>query len=682
MSIPYRLALCASMAALCAATNLRAADGEPSIDDHDSHHEPLEEVVISGTPLRTSPLETAQPTTVLSGEDLRRNVAASLGETVSSQPGVTSTFFGPVASRPVIRGLGGYRVQMLQDGIGSMDASSVSDDHAVTIESGLAQQIEILRGPAALLYGSGGAGGVVNVVGRRLPETLPRDALGGTLEARGDSALGERTGVGSVEAAVGELVLRAQGYDRATDDVRIAGLALSDRLRAQLAAAGEDASSQRGRVANSASDSWGAGASAAWIGARGLADVAYDHYDSEYGLPAEETAFIRMKQDRFDFKGRLDLGDGPLESLTLRAAHNDYTHTEFEAPGVPGTQFFNEAWEARATLDQKLGGDAWRGTFGAQVAHADFAAVGEEAFVPPTVTRTLAAFVFEERDFGRFTIEGGARLDNQALDPAAGSGLSKYDADALNLSLGSLWHFTADDALALNLTRTQRQPQATELYADGFHAALGRVERGDASLAKETGYTLDAALRRNTGPLTWNVGAFYNRYDSFVFIAPTGALDAEEGVAVYAYQQRPADLYGFEGELGIPVAVARGDLAVKLMGDWLRGRLRDGGGNLPAITPWRTGVGLDYDLGPLHLGGDLTYHARQDDVAANELPTDAYTLLTADVSYRWTLAYGRLFAFLRGTNLLDEDARQHASPLKDILPLPGRGVRAGVRMEF
>ncbi len=152
----------------------------------------------------------------------------------------------------------------------------------------------------------------------------------------------------------------------------------------------------------------------------------------------------------------------------------------------------------------------------------------------------------------------------------------------------------------------------------------------------------------NTGPLTWNVGAFYNRYDSFVFIAPTGALDAEEGVAVYAYQQRPADLYGFEGELGIPVAVARGDLAVKLMGDWLRGRLRDGGGNLPAITPWRTGVGLDYDLGPLHLGGDLTYHARQDDVAANELPTDAYTLLTADVSYRWTLAYGRLFAFLRG----------------------------------
>lgn len=660
-------------AALAASTPL-------SLFAEDSHpHEQLETVIVTGTPLSTNPVQTAQPVSVLSGEDLQRNMSASLGETVSGEPGVSSTYYGPVASRPVIRGLSGYRVQMLDDGLGSMDASSVSEDHAVAIESTLAQRVEVLRGPAALLYGSGGAGGAVNVVSLRLPDTPPTESLSGTAEARGDSALDERTGVGQVNALLGGLLLHVDGFTRKTDDVRIPGDQVSDRLRAQREAEGADEIPDgHGRVPNSASDSWGTNVGATYFGDAGSLGVSYGHLDSQYDLPAEETAFIRLKQDRYDLKGRLDLGDGVFKAIKLRAGYNDYTHTEFEAPDVPGTIFNIKSYEARASADHEFS-DGWRGTLGVQTAHTDFEAVGAEAFVPPAITKTIGAFAFEEHDFGDWTLQGGARLDEQKI---AVSALPDYNRHALNLSLGAVWHVDASNTASLNLTRTERHPQATELYADGVHGALARIEIGDANLDKERGYTLDLGLRHTSEQVSWNVGAFYNRYTSYIFVAPTGETDPEEGLPVFAYNQEGVDLYGLEAELTVPIsAVQSGDLAMRFMGDYLRGEVRSGG-NLPFMPPYRFGAALDYDRDALHLAMEVMRNAKQDKIAAAELPSDAYTMLSLDASYRWSLTHGNLFAFVHGDNLLDEEARQQASPLKDIVPLPGRGVRVGVRMEF
>lgn len=641
-------------------------------------HESLETVIVTGTPLSTNPLETAQPVSVLAGEDLQRNVSASLGETVSGQPGVTSTYYGPVASRPVIRGLSGYRVQMLDDGLGSMDASSLSDDHAVMLEPSLAHRIEVLRGPAALLYGSGGAGGAVNVVGARLPDSLPQDPFSATMEMRGDSALDERTGVGQVNGKIGGLLLHLDGYRRETDDVRIPGAQVSDRLRAQLEAAGAALPDGDGRVPNSASESWGSSAGATYFGTTGSIGLGYNHADSQYDLPAEEEAFIKMKQDRFDLKGQLQLADGPFKTLKLRAGYNDYTHTEFEAPGVPGTLFNNKAYEVRATADHVLS-DGWRGTVGMQNSRQDFEAIGEEAFVPPSITKTLGVFAFEERDFGAWTLQGGARLDRQQINV---NDLPDYDANAVNVALGALWHWSANDTLSLNVTRTERHPQATELYADGVHGALGRIELGSVDLDKEKGYTVDLGLRHSDERIAWNLGTYFNRYDNYIFVAPTGTVDAAEGLPVFAYRQEGVNLYGFEGELDVPVrAVRTGDLMLRFMGDYLRGEVRNGG-DLPSMPPYRLGAGIDYDLDALHLGLEVMRYAKQDRVANDELPTDGYTLVSLDASYRWPLAQGNVFAFLHGDNLLDEEARQHTSALKDIVPLPGRGVRAGVRVEF
>jgi iron complex outermembrane recepter protein len=628
---------------------------EPT-DNHDS----LEEIVVTATPLRSHPLETAQPVTVMSGDNLRRQVSASLGETLSSAPGVTASNYGPVASRPIIRGLGGYRVQMLDDGLASMDASNLSDDHAVSLEPSLARQIEILRGPAALLYGSGGAGGVVNVVSNRLPERRTAETVLGTLELRGDSAQQERSAVAEIIANTGQFSLHADGFARSTQEVDTPNFT----------------------VANSASDSWGTGASGTWFGDSGFLGVSLSRFDTEYGLPTEEQAFIAMKQTRVDLKSRLEFTDKFFTALTVRGGLNDYTHTEFEEPGVPGTLFNNRQIESRVTLDRIVPGGP-RGTLGVQYGHQNFDAIGEEAFVPASVTKTVGVFALDERDYGQITVQAGGRFDHQRIIPASGSALVDYGADAVSLSLGGLWRFTAQDALALNLTRTQRHPQSTELYADGVHGALQRIEVGADDIHKETGYTIDLALRRVATGVHWNVGVFLNRYRDYIFVTTTGEFDAEEGLPIYRYQQQNARLYGLEVEIASPIAaVTTGQLQARLFGDTLRGKLSHGGGNLPALPAYRLGLGLDYDLHGWHIGAETIHTGAQQRIGGAELPTAGFTLVSLDVSRRLKLAQRDLLVFLRGSNLLNKEARLHASPLKEIVPLAGRSARLGIRLEF
>jgi iron complex outermembrane receptor protein len=662
----FRIVVPASLVAC--ATTLQAADLQA--------HETLETVIVTGTPLATTPLVAAQPVGVLTGEDLHRRARASLGETLATEPGVSSTYFGPIASRPIIRGASGYRVQMLEDGLGAMDASGLSDDHAVTLEPTLAQRIEVLRGPAVLLYGSNAAGGAVNVVSKHLPDELPGQSSN-SLELRGDSSIDERAAIAQVSHMRNRWFLHAAGFQRQTDDVHIPGAQVSKALQSRLVGdAGIPGGS--GRVPNSGSESWGGSAGVGYFGERGSVGFGYRHQSTDYELPTEESAFIAMKQDRIDVRGRWDVENAFVSAISLRAGYNDYTHTEYEAPRVPGTTFEIEAHEVRLSADHQLG-DRWRGTIGVQNAHQDLAARGEEAFVPNTVTRTWGLFAFEQRSFGAWTLEGGVRLDRQTI---AADDRADYAANAVSLALGTVWHFSEERTLAFNVTRTERHPQAAELYANGVHTALARVEIGDIDLGKERAYTVDVGVRHNSDRLSWSVGAFFNRYDDYIQAAPTGATDPEEALPVFVYSATGADIYGMEVEMQMPVAaIASGRLNVRLFGDYLRGERRDGE-PLPAMPPVRIGAGLDFDRDVLHLGFSIRHAAKQDRVTAAELPTAGYTLVSLDASYRWNLARGSLFAFLQGDNLLNAEAREHTSPLKDIVPLPGRGVRAGLRVEF
>lgn len=639
-----------------------------------------EEVFVTATALRENPLEVAQPTEIVGGDELRRQIASSIGETLSSQLGVSSTYFGPSASRPVIRGLGGDRVQILEDGLSALDVSGLSQDHAVSLEAVVSEQIEIIKGPAALLYGSGAAGGLVNMVSNRIPARAPDAPLSGAAEARGAAATGERTGALSLNGGTARFAWHADYFDRQTDDIRIPGFAQSARLRQQLLDAGESPDAAEGTVANSASDTRGGALGASLVGDSGFAGMSYSRFETTYGIPVEEEAFIDMQQDRYDLSGEWRPANPVIDAVRIRGAYNDYTHTEFEAPGEPGTQFFQDAYDLRVALDHHFG--EWRGTAGVQYLDVDFEALGDEAFVPPSQTQAFSLFGFEERHFADWTVELGARVENQAIE---GDALVGYDATATNLSAGVVWKFVADHALALNVTRTERHPQAAELYANGPHIASGRIEIGVADLDIESAMTFDVSLRRGGEGIRWTLSAFYNDYDDYIFLDPTG-LDEEfepgEFLPVFAIQQAAAQLYGYEAEILFPLnLVSIADIELRLASDYVRGKL-DNGANLPQMPAQRFGAGLHVELGDWHAGVEAFYNERQDKVAEYELPTEAYTAVNLDVSRRLAVGVTDVFVFLRGNNLLDEEARQASSPLKDSVPLPGRSLSAGVRVSF
>jgi iron complex outermembrane recepter protein len=621
--------------------------------------EPIDEVVVTATALHKSALEVAQATSVLTGDELIRDRGTSIGEALANTAGVSATYFGPQASRPVIRGQSGERVQVSEDGAESLDVAALSADHAVTIDPLLADGVEVLRGPATLLYGNGAAGGLVNVLVRRVPEQAYERELEGAAEIRGDSALGERAGALRLDGGLAGWSFHGDAYARETDDVEIPV--------------------SPGHIVNSASSLRGGAVGISRVGDAGFAGVAVSRFETDYGIPGpEEGVSIDMEQTRLDFNSDWHARGDWIESAHLRVSLNRYEHAELEPGGEVGTQFDQDGLSARLALDTaELAG--WRGSVGVQFREVDFSALGEEAFVPASVTRNAGLFAYGERVLGPVTLELGGRLEQQEISPDGE--LRAYDSARASFAGGLVWKFAEAWNTALNVTSTQRHPTATELYAEGPHVAIQRFEIGDASLRPERATTLDLSLRHRTESWGMVLTAFQSDYADYIFSALTG--DVADDLPVAEYRQSDARFTGFELDVELPrIAVAGGQLQPRLIADAVRARLTDGGGNLPQIPPRRVGADLRYQRKAWSAGVSAHYHDRQDRVAPNEPPTAAYTLLGADLSWDFTLHDRRLHAYLRGENLLDEVARRHTSPLKEFAPLPGRSVGAGLRLEF
>ena len=659
-------------------------------EPHKSAEKDADQAVVTVTALRETVLETVQPVSVLGGEDLVRQRALSLGETLISQPGVSATYFGPQASRPVIRGIGGERVQMYEDGTESLDVSGVSNDHSVTIDPLAATSVEIVRGPATLLYGSGASGGLVNVLTHRIPEALSGEPFAAALEFRGDSALEERAAAGAFDGELGSFAWHADLHTRETDDVSIPGFALSRALREEHEAGGEAHHGHRGVLENSASDSWGGSIGGSWIGDRAFAGFSVSTFDTRYGIPgghehedepAEEEGGVQidMEQTRYSFKAQLLNPGGSITSARIQATYNDYQHAEVEPSGEIGTLFDQTGVDARVGFEHApLFG--WRGTFGTQYREIDLSVIGEEALLPPSRTQNIGYFVYEERAIGPVTFELGARLEQQRVTPDAPTGLPDYDHHSISGSAGALWKLSDEYTLAFNVTSTERHPTSTELYANGPHIAAQRFEAGDPNLRREHALGFDAGIRKTSGAWQGALTVFRNDYSRYIFASPT-ELEAD-GLPVFQYVQGGAVFSGFELELTAPaIDTAAGALVTRFVADYVRAELDDGG-DLPQIPPLR--VGAELQLVRAQFSGGLTvmWYDDQDRVAANERATDGYTMVDLDLSYRTPVKGSSLLVFLRGSNLLDEEARRHTSPLKDLAPLPGRAVSGGIRLEF
>lgn len=642
----------------------------------------LDSVVVSASGLGKQSHEMTMPVAVMEGQELVMRREATLGETLQGLPGVHSSSFGAGAARPVIRGLDGARVKVLSDGVELLDASTISPDHAVVSEPLLAERIEVLKGPATLLYGGGAIGGVVNVIDRKVPTHVPEKGYEGELELRANSVANEGAGVFGITAGSGNFAVRAEGAKRQADEYEIPG------------------SPNRQEGSYNDTDSFTLGAS--FIGERGYLGAAYTEQNNRYGLLAHEHAdchthgrdwhcgghghshdhdeehgavpYVDMQQKRWDLRG--ELGD-PLpgfELARLRVGHSNYQHEEIEG-GEVGTRFDNDATDARLELThQPLFG--WRGVVGAQTLRRDFEAAGEEAYVPPTLTRNHGVFLLEEYTAGAWRYELGLRHEWQDIDA---DGQRNTDHKGTSVSAGAVWTFAPQYSLGFSLSRSQRLPTAEELYAYGPHAASRTVELGNIELDEETSHNAELTLRKFAGRTTFSFSLFRNQVDDFIFAADTGH-DIGGGYREIEYRQQDAVLTGAEGEVRFQATDAT---AFTLFGDHVRGKLRDGGGDLPRIPADRLGVRLDQSFTPA-LNGQLEFYRvqRQDDLADYETETGGYNMLGAGLSYAGSLKQSDYLIYLKGNNLLDEKARQHTSFIKDDVLLPGRNLTVGVRLAF
>lgn len=653
----------------------------------------LDELHIVSSPFAQSAGEFAQSATVLTDEALRRRGQPALGETLDGLPGVASTYFGPGASRPIIRGLGGERIRVLTDGLGTIDVSATSPDHAVSLEPALGERIEVLRGPSTLLYGSSAVGGVVNVVDGRIPTSRAEAPLSGVLEGRYDTGSDGKTGVGSVTGGAGSFAWQASGLWRDSDDIDIPGFAEHYHEHDEDEDAADEHDQPRGTLPNSAIETTSASLGGTWFWETGSAGLAYTRFDTRYGVPGHEHHHdegeaghedglggvrIDLAQRRCDFRATRTKPFGIFRSAKLTAALADYTHRELEGDAV-GTRFDTRGGEGRLELLHEAVGP-FEGAFGAHYSDVKLQAEGEEAFMPPTRTRNGALFILEEVPTAAVRWQFGARLESQDIDVRDGSGLSR-DKDALSLSAGGVWSIAEAWALAFSLTRNERLPSAQELIADGPHAATAAYEIGDANLGKEKSTGLDLELRRRLGSLTGSLAVFLNDFDAFIFEDPTG--ETLDELPVYRFVAREARFHGAEAQVTWHAHDQHGrGLDLYALVDTVRGTNETDNTPLPRLPPWRVGLGFASIAGPWTFGAEARHVFEQDRVAPYEETSDSTTLVSAHVARSVPLERGALQLYLRGTNLADDEARPHTSFLKEVAPLPGRSLTLGARWEF
>jgi iron complex outermembrane receptor protein len=641
----------------------------------------VDDIIVTAGPQGLKRSELLQPANVLSGRKLTDRQQPQLGDALAREPGINATYFGPGSSRPVIRGLQGDRVRVLESGIGTGDASDNSPDHAVAVEPSTALRIEVLRGPATLIYGGSAIGGIVNVIDGRIPFELPTRPFSGFVEGLVGSVANELNGKVVLNAAAGRVAFHGSFLGRHTGDYSIPGFADADHDHEQ-----EDGEVASGVLSNSAIKTLRGDVGVSWIGQNGYLGVALSGYASDYGIPVhgdhehEEEGDVSIDLDnrRFDFAGAWRFA-GFFQELRGRAGFNDYRH--FELLGEePMSVIDNERFEARIEAQHKIARPL-DGTFGFQYFDRDFGATGEEAFAPPTDTKNWAAFLYERIATAgdRLSIEVGARYESQAVHDLA-SGLQREFGNA-SVSGGANWRATDPVGFYLSLGRNAKFPSAEQLFSDGPHPATRQFEVGDPTLKTESSLNLDVAVQAIQGPVTGSATFFVNSFKNFIYQKLTG--EEEDGLPVAAWTQEDARFSGFEIEADVEV-FHRSTNHIILRGwtDYVRAELTRTEEPVPRMPPLRFGGGVRYDESRWRVRVDVLRATEQDRISENETPTPGYTMLDASVAYRFFTGGLVHDVSLLGTNLTDELARNSISFIKDQAPLPGRDVRIVYRLSF
>lgn len=676
------------------------------------------DIVVTGV-VPKSETDVLAGTSVLRGAELTRDLRPTIGETLAKLPGVSATSFGPSASRPVLRGFQGERIRVLTDGIGSIDVSNTSVDHAVIIDPLLAERIEVLRGPAALLYGSSAVGGVVNVIDTRIPRSVPTKGyrLAGT--ATYGSAANERTVGAAGDVALGKhFVIHADGSYSKSDDLRIGGYALTDQRRREALAtsrlpvdpADPDPidyaanAAVRGTLPNTAATTWTAGIGASLITDTGSLGVSYSHYDSLYGVPIryatlpgddQEAPRLSVVQNRYDLRGEVQTGGGFLDRIRLRAGHATYRHFELDPTGAVGTAFFNNGTEGRLELVQTKRG-AWQGASGVQFFNRVFDVKGDEAFLPKNETNQTGLFTLQQLYFGTLKGEAGVRYESTDVAARTPTGDLRFSGaartfDAVSGSVGLSYGLSSAIRVGLNLSHTERAPSAEELFANGAHAGTQAYELGNPNFRLEKSNGAELTLHAHGTGYSFDASAYYTHFNDYISenqvdqaICQAAAAPSGRTVDFPCFQsiQANATYYGFEAEGSVTLARLGGyTINADALGDYVRATIRDQG-PVPRIPAARVLGGLEAQSDALTGRVEVEHVFDQNRIRAFETPTPGYAMVNASVAISPFPANRKLSLTISANNLFDVDARRAASFLKDFAPLAGRDIRATLRFSL
>lgn len=648
------------------------------------------------------------PFNVVDSDELLRR-GGTLGDLLDGFPGVHADSFGAGASRPVIRGQTTPRTKVLSDGNTILDTSDVSPDHAITIDALLATRVEVLRGPATLLYGGGAIGGVVNVLDDKIPTAIPGADGGkdydGFVALRGNTVADERAGAISLTG-------------RATDNIAL-HFESSMLRKDDYKAPNWDESRVDGTFADSKNTSLGG----SWVGERGYIGLAYTYRNDEYGIPGHseeyrdchphgsslhcgdhddddhddhdhddehghEAPFIDLTSKRFDLRGEYEDPMVGINKVRFRASQTDYEHFEIEEDEV-GSAFFTDGYETRIEFDHApLMG--WQGLFGIQHSDTEFSSEGETQFMPTVKSRSTGLFVVEHYQLtDDWHLEAGARYDWQSHRPQNDPrNRPSFSDTAFSYSGAAIWNVTDGIILSATYAHAQRLPHAQELYARGVHVASNTFECGliphpltcggaanNQTIDKETADNFEIGLRKVDGAVTYSFSVYRNNVDNYIYAR---TLDQYEDFRLIKYTQRDAEFTGYEAELGYQFTDT---LSATVFSDYVRVGLEDTADRLPRIPPRRVGGRINAQLAGADV--ELEYYEASDQrrIASFESVTKGYDMLNLGASYSFGNA-GQYNLFLRGSNLLDEEVRNHSSFLADVIPMPGRNLNAGFKLNF
>ena len=618
----------------------------------------------------TSSSNTALPVTVLDGDELRLEVAPTIGDSLKNQPGINNQSFGPGVGRPVIRGQSGSRTKVLQNGLNILDVSSLSPDHANSIESLWADRIEILRGPATLLYGSGTIGGVVNVLDQRIPDDIPDKALNLVAEQRYSTVNeGKSTGF-KLDGGSNIWAWHLDGHYRDSADLSVPV--------------------GNGRLNNSKTRARSGTAGLSTVTMSGFFGGSINHIDNRYAIPSE-TTIIDMKQTRYDIKSELEQPFDFAEQIGLQIGFTDYEHTETEDASI-GTIFSNEGFNSRIELVHRPWGFFDHGATGVQVKNSEYSAIGEEVVVPNSDIGSLAFFSVQDIHTDWMTYEIGFRTEHQWINS---SGSREVSHTPVNFSSSILWGLNDEDAVRVSFSRSQRAPDVQELFANGLHLATSTYDIGNIGLTEETAYNLELGIHIDREQVQADINLFqswaydyitnirngqYYNSDTETFV---GACSGNGCYPVYSVRQKKADFTGFEAQVNLSLANTNwGDLGSRIFGDYVRGRFGDDT-DVPRMPPLRYGMELYWENDDWKTQIRMTRAENQSHPGYKETPTDGYWLLNASSSYRLrSLSNHGILVFIKGNNLLDNEIRNSVSYLRTTAPAPGIGMEVGLRVEI